>query len=161
MMEDESIRSYVGKIFKITTSIKSQGGTKEYDEVIWKTLKTLTPPFKLAIYMVQLLISCTKYFTKETLLGRFEVVENELRQSKELTKIETTFSALNIQPSLSRRTSVRGDFTSSRRSYEDRKIEGVALLIRREKGGKKIFKYWTCDEYGHYASKCPKREKKV
>ena len=32
--------------------------------------------------------------------------------------------------------------------------------MRREKGGKKIFKYWTCDEYGHYASKFPKREKK-
>ena len=25
--------------------------------------------------------------------------------------------------------------------------------------GKKIFKCWTCDEYGHYASKRPKREK--
>ena len=35
----------------------------------------------------------------------------------------------------------------------------VAANLRREKGGKKIFKCWTCDEYGHYASKCPKREK--
>ena len=49
----------------------------------------------------------------------------------------------------------------SSKADEDRKIEeGVALLIRREKDGKKIFKCWTCNEYGHHASKCPKRVKK-
>ena len=34
MMEDESIRIYVGRISEITTGIRSQGGTKEDDEVI-------------------------------------------------------------------------------------------------------------------------------
>ena len=34
------------------------------------------------------------------------------------------------------------------------------MLIEREVDGKKIFKCCTCNEYGHYASKCPKREKK-
>lgn len=112
--------------------------------------------------MIHFLISCTKDFTKEILLRRLEAVENELRQSGELTRIETAFSALNIRPSLSRTTSTRGNFSSSSRSDEDRKIEeGVALLVRREKYGKKIFKCWTCNEFGHYASKCPKREKKV
>ena len=84
MMEDESIRLYIGRISKITIGIKAQGGTKEDDEVIWKILKTLTPPFKSAIQMIQLLISCTKDFTKETFLGRLEAVENELRQVREL-----------------------------------------------------------------------------
>ena len=37
--------------------------------------------------------------------------------------------------------------------------EGITLLVRREKDGKKIFKCWACNEFGHYASKCPKREK--
>ncbi|MDF3686464.1 hypothetical protein [Enterobacter hormaechei] len=46
MMEDESIRTFVGRISEITVGIRSQGGTKEDDEVIWKILKTLTPPFK-------------------------------------------------------------------------------------------------------------------
>ena len=32
--------------------------------------------------------------------------------------------------------------------------------MEREVDGKKFFKCWTCNEYGHYASKCPKREKK-
>ena len=36
----------------------------------------------------------------------------------------------------------------------------MALLVEREKDGKNIFKCWTCNEYGHYASKCPKRERK-
>ena len=36
----------------------------------------------------------------------------------------------------------------------------MALLVEREKDGKKFLKCWTCNEYGHYASKCPKREKK-
>ena len=106
-------------------------------------------------------ISCTKYFTNETLLRRIEIVEKDLRQSRELTRIETTFSALHIWPSLSRSTSTRGDFASTSRSEEDKKTkEEVALLVRREIWCKKIFKCWTCDEYGHYASKCPKREKK-
>ena len=40
MMEDESIRTYIGRISKITIGIISQGGTREDDEVIWKILKT-------------------------------------------------------------------------------------------------------------------------
>ena len=32
--------------------------------------------------------------------------------------------------------------------------------MRRKKYGKKIFKCWTCNEFGHFSSKCPKREKK-
>ena len=42
---------------------------------------------------------------------------------------------------------------------EDKTI-GVALLVRREKDGKKIFKCWNCNEFDHYTSKYPKREKK-
>ena len=62
---------------------------------------------------------------------------------------------------MSRSTSARVDFSNSSRFEEDKKIEeGIALLVRREKHGKKIFNCWTCDEYGHYASKFPKREKK-
>ena len=68
MIEDESIGTYVGRISKITIGIRSQGGTKEDDEVIWKILKSLTPPYKPVVQMIQL-ISCTKYFTKEILLG--------------------------------------------------------------------------------------------
>ena len=67
---------------------------------------------------------------------------------------------MNIRPSLSRSTSARGDFDSSSRFNEDRKIEEVALMVRKEKDGKKIFKCWTCNEFDHYTSKCPKREKK-
>ena len=35
------------------------------------------------------------------------------------------------------------------------------LYLEREVVAKKIFKCWTCNEYGHYASKFPKREKKL
>ena len=45
-MEDESVRNYDGRISKIVTGIRSHGGTKEDDEVIWKILKSLTPPFE-------------------------------------------------------------------------------------------------------------------
>ena len=72
--------------------------------------------------MIQLLISCTKDFTKETLLGRLEVVENELRQSRELTRTKIDFSTLSIQPNLSRSTSSRGDYASSNRSKEERRL---------------------------------------
>ena len=58
-----------------------------------------------------------------------------------------------------RSTSLHGDFASSNKSNEN-KIEGVALLLKREIDGKKSFKCWRCNEYGHYASNYPKREKK-
>ena len=74
MMKDQSVITYIGRISEITPGIKSQGGTKEDDVVIWKILKRLTPPFKIVVQMIHLLISYTKYFTKETLLGRLEVV---------------------------------------------------------------------------------------
>ena len=52
MMGDESVRTYIGRISQFTAGIKAQGGNKEDDEVIWKILKTLTPPFKPAIQMI-------------------------------------------------------------------------------------------------------------
>ena len=52
MMEDESIRSYVGRISEIVAGIISHGGTKSKDEVIWKILKSLTPPFKTITHMI-------------------------------------------------------------------------------------------------------------
>ena len=79
MMEDEIVRTYIGRISEIIVGIKAQGGTKEDDEVIWKILKALTPPFKSVVQMIQFLISCTNYFTMETLLRRLEAVENDLR----------------------------------------------------------------------------------
>ena len=47
MMEDESIRSYIGRISEIVAGITSLDGMKSDDEVIWKILKILTPPFKI------------------------------------------------------------------------------------------------------------------
>ena len=52
MMEDESVRNYVGRMSKIVVGIQSHGGTKEDDEVIWKILKSLTPPFKIVAQMI-------------------------------------------------------------------------------------------------------------
>ena len=46
MMKDEAMGNYFGRILEIVVGISSQGGTKEEDEVMWKILKNLTPPFK-------------------------------------------------------------------------------------------------------------------
>ena len=79
MMEDESVRSYVGRISKIFAGITSHDGKKSDDEVIWKILKSLTWPFKIVAHIIQLMILCTTNFTKETLIGRLEVVEFDLK----------------------------------------------------------------------------------
>ena len=94
------------------------------------------------------------------MLGRLEATKVDLKKSRELARIETTFSALNIQPNLTRSTNVHGDFPSSNKSNEDKIEEGVALLVKRGKDGKKIFKCLNCNEYGHSSSKFPKRVKK-
>ena len=52
MMEDESVRSYIGRISKIVAGIRSHGGTKEEDEVIWKILKILITQFKQVDQMI-------------------------------------------------------------------------------------------------------------
>ena len=44
--EDESVRTNIIRISEITIDIRSQGGTNEGDEVIWKILKRLTLLFK-------------------------------------------------------------------------------------------------------------------
>ena len=38
MMEDEFVRSCIGRILEMVAGIQSHGGTKEDDEVIWKIL---------------------------------------------------------------------------------------------------------------------------
>ena len=80
MMEDESVRSYIGRIFEIVAGITSHDGKKFDDEVIWKILKSLTPPFKTVAQMIHLMIPYTTNFTKETLLGRLEAAEFDLKQ---------------------------------------------------------------------------------
>lgn len=78
--------------------------------------------------------------------------------------METTFSALSAHPSLSRSARFIGDYASSRRSRfeEDRRIEeGIVLIVRREPNGKRIFKCLTCNKFGHYVFKCPKREGEI
>ena len=52
MMKDESIRSYIGRISEIVVGIRSHGGTKYEDAVMWKILKSLTPPFKTVTQMI-------------------------------------------------------------------------------------------------------------
>lgn len=39
MIEDESMRSYIGRISEIVVGIKSCQGSKEEDEIVWKILK--------------------------------------------------------------------------------------------------------------------------
>ena len=59
--------------------------------------------------------------------------------------------------------STSGDFLGNKRvkSKEDKKIdEGIALLVKREPKGKRIFKCYTCKEYTHFTANCPKRENK-
>ena len=52
MMEDESVKSYVGKISKTIVGITSLDGTKFDDEVIWKIFKSMTLPFKTITKMI-------------------------------------------------------------------------------------------------------------
>ena len=53
------------------------------------------------------MIPCTENFTKETLLGRLEAVELDLKQSRELALFEIAFSALSVKLGSTRKASVR------------------------------------------------------
>ena len=99
------------------------------------------------------MLPCTTNFTKETLLGRLEDEEFDLKKSRELEKVETTFSVLSVKLGLAKNTNVQGEIASSSKTIEEKINERVALLLKREVDGKKIFKYCTCNKYGHYASK--------
>ena len=66
------------------------------------------------------MIPCTTNFTKETLLGRLKAIEFDLKQSRQLEKVETIFSALNIKPGLGRNTKVEGDISSSSKYIEEK-----------------------------------------
>lgn len=52
--------------------------------------------------------------------------------------------------------------TNEARSKEDIKVkEGIDLLTKMELEGMKFFVCWTCKEFGHFSSKCPKRLRKT
>lgn len=51
------------------------------------------------------MIPCNENFTKETLLGRLEVVKLDLKYFGELALVEIAFSALNVKSSPTRNTS--------------------------------------------------------
>lgn len=94
---------------------------------------------------------------------RLEAIEVSLKKSKDLPKVEITFTALSVHPFLSRSTNTSGDDARSNwsKSKEDRRVEeGIVILVSREPDGERIFKCWNCNELGHYSSKFPKREKK-
>lgn len=113
--------------------------------------------------MIEKVIPYTKNFSRETLLGRLEATKISLKQFGDLPRVETTFSAPSVWTTLSRSAKTNGDYSSNNRSRfdKDKKIEeGISLLVRRELDHKKIFKCWSCDEFGHYDSKFPKRVKK-
>ena len=110
MMQDKSVRNYIGRILEIIVGIQSHGGTNEEYEAIWKILKILTPPFKKVAQMIQLLIPCTKDFIKETLLGRLEFMKVDLRHSRDLARVKIAFNVLNIEPNLTRSASICGFF---------------------------------------------------
>ena len=69
--------------------------------------------------MIEQVIPCTPKFSRETLLGRLKATKMNLRLSGELPRMETAFSALSIRPTLSRSTSVNGDYVSSSRSKSE------------------------------------------
>lgn len=102
-------------------------------------------------------IPCTYKFTRETFFGILEAEEISLRKSGDFPRIETAFNSLSSRPTLCRSVSTSGYYASNSRGRIEE--EGIALLVRRELEGKKIFKYWTCNKFGHYSSKCPKRVK--
>ena len=91
--------------------------------------------------MIQLMIPCTKNFTKETLLSKLEVAELDLKQSRELASVETTFSALSVKLGSTRNASTQNNSASNSKIVDEKIKEGVALLIEREEDGKKIFKF--------------------
>ena len=80
-----------------------------------------------------------------------------------MLRIEIAFTTLSIRPSISRSMRTSGNYVGSNTTKfeEDMKIdERNAPLVKREPEGKRIFKCWTCKEYGHFASNFPKRENK-
>ena len=72
-----------------------------------------------------------------------------------MASVETAFSPLNVKSGLTRNTSAQNDSASNSKNVDENIKEGVALIIEREVDG--IFFFF---EYGHYASKFPKRQNK-
>lgn len=66
MLEDETIKSYFARISKIVIGIRSCGGSKKEDEVVWQILKTLTPTYKQIAQMIEQVIPFTTNFIRET-----------------------------------------------------------------------------------------------
>ena len=101
-MEDEFAWNYICRILDIVVGTKIHVESKEEDEFFWKILKNLTPPLKKVGQMIQLLI--------QIFFGILEETKVDLRQSRDLTRVEIEFSALNVCPCLSRKKRIHVDY---------------------------------------------------
>lgn len=166
MQEDKTIRSYFHRIAEIIAGIKSCAETITKDEKVWKILKSLPPTYENNVIVVDEIIVVTPNFDKETLFGKLQALKQRLKQNQNQTRTEIAFST-SIQANkraLTKSASTSGDYARdwATKNEEQRKIDEVlALLVKRQPKGKKVFTCWTCKVFSHFSYQRLKRERKV
>ena len=75
MQEDDSVRSYVERITKFVTCIKSFVGTISEDEVCYKILRSLTLTYDNKVNALEEAIPFIKDFNRETLIAKLQAFE--------------------------------------------------------------------------------------
>ena len=166
MREDENITKYVKRIKASVSTIKASRGDIDDTTIISKVLRTLLPIYKIRVSAIQeMRCDPNKKLTLDALVGRviaFELdnYDNYVPVSK---NIESAFEE-KLTLKEKRKKSKANKSRSEEETEEsfDSDLEIVEALLAKkyskDKGkykGKISLIYFSCEEVGHIAARCP------
>lgn len=169
MKEGESITQYSERIKQSVSAIRASRGKIDDDTIINKVLRSLLPIYAIRVSAIKE-IRCNRVnnLTLDTLVGR--LTNFELDNFDKCAPTSSNFeSAFKVKLALRRKggNSKRKQVDSEEENESDEDLEVLEdILAKREAKGKGKFRgkipliCFSCEEVGHIAPRCPKKEDK-
>ena len=167
MREDENIAKYVERVKACVSAIRAAGGDIKGETVVSKVLRTLLPVYAIRVSAIQeRRCEANHQINLEAIVGRLTAFEldnfdNYVPASKNM---ESTFEAkLSLKEKSKKKLQSESEDESDLSSDSDLEVI-EALLARKYSRGRGKYKgkvpliFFSCEEIGHIAARCPNNQ---